>query len=62
MKSAAFPSATTEDRKPFWAKCEPCNQCWAPVYTPTEVFKFVEILKAIRCPKCGSSKEGRKAA
>ena len=56
MKPTASLSVTTEERKPFWAKCEPCNHCWVAAYTPMEAFKFVKILKSIRCPKCGSPK------
>lgn len=46
----------TELRVPFWAKCEPCNHCWAPAYAPMELTLFAKTIKASRCPKCGSSK------
>ena len=44
------------ERKPFWAKCEPCGHCWAVYYLPMPV----ERLKRYRyvCPMCGAGPRG----
>lgn len=44
----------TEERKPFWVKCEPCGHCWAPAYFPMEAGKFAKAAKNVLCPMCGN--------
>ena len=52
------PSGTTtpqgEEKRPFWAKCDECQHCWAAAYLPMEMGLAGKLLKRLHCPMCGA--------
>jgi hypothetical protein len=46
----------SEERKPFWAKCEPCGHIWPAAYLPMTVATFAVVATGLHCPMCGGGK------
>ena len=44
----------SEERKPFWAKCQDCGHVWTCAYTPMMMTAMAKLLKGLCCPSCGA--------